>query len=167
VEDKSEKSLGGQAIFGAGCFWGVEDYFSKIPGVTETEVGYAGGHTENPTYENVCTGTTGHSEVVRIKFDPQVISYENLLDHYFKIHDPTTPNRQGPDIGSQYRSIILYTDDIHRQIAENKIEKLNSVGAYNNKIVTEVVPAQKFFRAEEYHQKYVEKTGHGACHVQP
>jgi len=155
------------ALFGAGCFWGVEDYFSKVDGILETEVGYAGGHTKNPTYADVCTDTTGHAEVVRVTFDSSRVSYKDLLNHFFKVHDPTTPNRSGPDVGSQYRSIILFTTPTQEKEAKEKICELSESGLYTKSIVTEIAPAKEFYRAEEYHQKYVEKTGRGACHIQP
>lgn len=154
------------ATFAAGCFWGVEDLFSKTPGVVETEVGYAGGHAENPTYEQVCSDKTGHAEAVRLKYDPEKISYKELLAKFFGMHDPTTINRQGPDVGSQYRSVIFYHSPQQRKLAEEAKTELAASGKYGKKpIVTEVVPAGAFWRAEEYHQKYFEKNGGGVCHV--
>ncbi len=153
------------AAFAAGCFWGVEDAFDKLPGVLTTEVGYAGGHTENPTYENVCTDTTGHAEALHLTYDPEKISYEALLRRFWQIHDPTTPNRQGPDVGSQYRSVIFYYTPEQKELAEKSKAELAASGAYIAPIVTEIVPMGKFWRAEEYHQQYVKRTGRGACHI--
>jgi peptide-methionine (S)-S-oxide reductase len=153
-----------QGMFGAGCFWGVQSFFDDTKGVIETEVGYAGGHTENPTYKEVCTDKTGHAEVVCLKYDPYIVSYEELLRVFFENHDPTTMNRQGPDRGSQYRSIIFYYDEEQKIAAEKKKEELNKSGQFMNKIVTEIVPASQFYKAEEYHQKYFEKTGRKVCH---
>lgn len=144
-----------QATFGAGCFWHVEEEFIKVKGVVDTSVGFAGGEVPNPTYEKVCSGTTGHAEVVHLRFDPEVVSYEKLLDVFWSIHDPTTPNRQGPDIGEQYRSVIFYYNDEQKKAAERSKE--NEQKKYKKPIVTEIVPASDFFRAEEYHQKYFEK----------
>ena len=144
-----------KALFGAGCFWGIEEYFSKINGVNNTAVGYSGGNTENPTYEEVCQGDTEHVEVVEINFDENIISYENLLEHFWKCHDPTQLNRQGPDVGRQYRSAIFYYSDIQKNLAEiSKKEKQND---FNNMIVTEIVEAQTFYLAEEYHQQFLKK----------
>jgi peptide-methionine (S)-S-oxide reductase len=145
------------ATFGAGCFWGVEAKFRKLNGVLQTEVGYAGGHTENPTYMQVCAHNTGHAEVVRIKFDPTQISYEQLLDAFWNLHDPTTSNRQGPDIGSQYRSVIFYHSEEQRHVAMAAKERLEKSGRYSGPIVTQIVPATPFYRAEEYHQQYLDK----------
>jgi methionine-S-sulfoxide reductase len=152
-----------QAIFAAGCFWGVQDYFDQIPGVTGTTVGYTGGTTENPTYEEVCTHTTGHAEAVLLEFDTGKVSYETLVRQFFYMHDPTQLNRQGPDVGDSYRSAIFYVTDEQKEIAEKVIAELQP--KYDEKIVTEVAMAGPFYRAEEYHQKYAEKTGRGACHV--
>ena len=144
-----------KALFGAGCFWGIEEYFSKINGVNNTAVGYSGGNTENPTYEEVCQGDTEHVEVVEINFDDNIISYENLLAHFWNCHDPTQLNRQGPDVGRQYRSAIFYYSDNQKDIAElSKKEKQND---FNNMIVTEIVGAQTFYLAEEYHQCFIQK----------
>ena len=144
-----------KALFGAGCFWGIEEYFSKINGVNNTAVGYSGGNTENPTYEEVCQGDTEHVEVVEINFDENIISYENLLEHFWNWHDPTQLNRQGPDVGRQYRSAIFYYSDNQKDIAElSKKEKQND---FNNMIVTEIVEAQTFYLAEEYHQQFLKK----------
>ena len=151
-------------MFGAGCFWGVQYNFDQIKGVTETEVGYAGGHTDNPTYKEVCTDKTGHVEVVHLIYDENLITYDQLLKTFWENHDPTTINRQGPDIGSQYRSIIFYYDDEQKELAEKSKEELNKSKKFMNLVVTEIVSASKFYKAEEYHQKYFEKTGRKVCH---
>ena len=142
---------------GAGCFWGVEHKFGKVKGVVETEVGYSGGRTENPTYKDVCSDKTGHAEVVRVTFDPSVVSYETLLEFFWDIHNPTTLNRQGWDVGTQYRSVVFYHNEDQKYTALELKEKLDISGKYRNPIITEIVPAGKFYRAEEYHQKYHEK----------
>jgi len=147
------------AAFAAGCFWGVEEEFRTFKGVVFTRVGYAGGHTKNPTYEEVCTGKTGHAESVEIQYDPAVVTYPELLDEFWKIHDPTTLNRQGPDVGSNYRSIIFYHDDEQKKQAAASKERLKKSGKYKNDIVTEIVPVGVFWPAEEYHQKYLMKRG--------
>ena len=152
-----------QAIFAAGCFWGVQYYFDQVPGVTGTTVGYTGGTTENPTYEEVCTHTTGHAEAVLMEFDADKVSYETLVRQFFRMHDPTQLNRQGPDVGDSYRSAIFYVTDEQKEVAEKVIAELQK--QHEGKIVTEVTMAGPFYRAEEYHQKYTEKTGHGACHI--
>jgi peptide-methionine (S)-S-oxide reductase len=144
-----------KATFGAGCFWGVEDSFQKIKGVISTTVGYMGGKTKNPTYEEVCTDTTGHVEVVQIIYDPLIVSYKKLLEIFWNIHDPTQLNRQGPDIGSQYRSVIFYHSEEQKKISEKS--KQNQLRKYKKEIVTEITPANEFYPAEEYHQKYLEK----------
>lgn len=154
-----------EAAFAAGCFWGVEEVFGKVAGVIETEVGYAGGHKENPTYEEVSSGRTGHAESVRIKYDPDKVSYQKLLDVFWSIHDPTTKNRQGADIGSNYRSIIFYYTPEQKKLALESKETLDKSGKFKNPVVTEIVPAGKFWRAEEYHQKYYLKGGKGNCPV--
>ena len=154
-----------QAIFAAGCFWGVQYYFDQVPGVIKTTVGYTGGHTENPSYEDVCSHTTGHAEATLIEFDPKVVTYEELLIHLFRIHDPTQLNRQGPDIGDSYRSAIFYTNDNQRQIAEDYISQISMSIENKEPIVTEVTKLAKFYEAEDYHQKYTERTGRGMCHV--
>jgi len=146
-----------QATFGAGCFWHVEDAFMKVNGVIDTAVGFAGGEVPNPTYEKVCTGVTGHAEVVHLKFDPSEVSYKELLDVFWKIHDPTTLNRQGLDVGEQYRSVIFYYNEKQKKAAEESKEALEKSGKYKDTIVTQILPAEEFFRAEEYHQKYYEK----------
>jgi peptide-methionine (S)-S-oxide reductase len=148
-----------KATFGAGCFWHVEDLFSKTKGVTSTKVGYTGGNLTNPTYEEVCTDRTGHAEAVEVEYDPNEISYEELLDIFWNNHDPTSLNRQGPDVGIQYRSSIFFHDESQKQIAQNLKEKLNSSGKFSKTIVTEIVPSPEFYKAEEYHQKYFQKHG--------
>ncbi len=146
-------------MFGAGCFWGVEAAFRKVPGVASTAVGYSGGHNENPTYKEVCTGGTGHAEVVEIEFDPAAVSYETLLDVLWQIHDPTTMNRQGPDMGTQYRSAIYYHSTDQEAAAKASAKVLDASGRLDNPVVTEITPASVFWRAEEYHQQYFEKQG--------
>ena len=153
-----------KAIFGAGCFWGVELTFSKIEGVESTAVGYCGGSVSDPTYEIVCTGQSGHAEVVLVEFDPDKVSYNNLLDTFWSLHDPTTLNRQGPDIGTQYRSVIFFQDEDQAVVAKTSKKKLQESDRFKNDIVTEIVPAVEFYRAEEYHQKYLEARGLGNCH---
>jgi peptide-methionine (S)-S-oxide reductase len=152
-----------KAAFAAGCFWHVEEDFRKMKGVVDTAVGYMGGHTEDPTYEEVHSGTTGHAETVELAFDPSVLSYGQLLDRFWDLHDPTTPNRQGPDVGHQYRSVIFYYNDEQRKEAEGSKQRLQESGRYKNDIVTEIVPAPRFWRAEEYHQRYLEKRGLAVC----
>ena len=142
------------ATFGAGCFWCVEAIFLKLEGVIEVVSGYSGGHVENPTYEQVCKGDTGHAEVCQIKYDPSKISYIELLEVFWEIHDPTTPNRQGPDIGTQYRSVIFYHNDEQRKLAEEYKAKLEKSGAFTSPIVTEIAEFKNFYRAEDYHQNY-------------
>ncbi len=153
-----------RATFGAGCFWGVEAAFRRIDGVTDAAVGYAGGATRNPTYENVCTGQTGHAEVVEVTFDPQRVSYERLLELFWACHDPTQLNRQGWDVGSQYRSVIFFHSPEQEKQARESLQALQASGRGDenpgdDKIVTEISPASDFWRAEEYHQRYVEKQG--------
>jgi len=145
------------ATFGAGCFWGVEQRFGKIKGVVSTVVGYTGGKMENPTYKDVCTDKTGHAEVVRVTYDPSVVSYEELLEYFWDMHNPTTLNRQGWDVGTQYRSAVFYHSEEQKEAALRLKEKLDKSAKYKKPIVTEIVPAGKFYRAEEYHQKYHEK----------
>jgi peptide-methionine (S)-S-oxide reductase len=157
------KSTVQKATFGAGCFWGVEAAFRKVEGVISTSVGYMGGTLENPTYEDVCTDRTGHAEVVEVRFDPSMISYENLLEIFWMIHDPTTFNRQGPDFGSQYRSVIFYHTPEQEAAARASKERLQRSGRYKRDIVTEIEPAAQFYRAEEYHQQYFEKVGRRRC----
>jgi peptide-methionine (S)-S-oxide reductase len=153
------------ATFGAGCFWGVEASFRKLPGVIDTAVGYMGGAMENPTYQDVCTDRTGHAEVVQVTFDPGKISYEQLLDAFWQIHDPTQFNRQGPDYGKQYRTAIFYHSPEQERAARASKEKMDASGRFKRKIVTEITPAGPFWRAEEYHQKYLEKRGLEQCHI--
>jgi methionine-S-sulfoxide reductase len=152
-----------QAILAAGCFWGVQYYFDQVPGVTSTTVGYTGGMLENPTYEDVCSHTTGHAEAVLIEFDAAQISYETLPKQFFRMHNPTELNRQGPDVGDNYRSAIFYVTDEQKEIAEKVLTGLQP--KYDGKIVTEITQAGPFYKAEAYHQKYTEKTGRGMCHV--
>ncbi len=154
-----------KATFGAGCFWGVELAFSKINGVVETSVGYAGGDFENPTYEDVCSGETGHAEVVQVLYDPGRVSYKQLLEVFWEVHDPTTLNHQGPDIGTQYRSSIFYHDPGQKKEAELSRQQQDSSGRYKNHIVTEIVEAKSFYKAEEYHQQYLEKRGQASCRI--
>jgi len=154
------------AVFGAGCFWGVEARFAKVKGVVKTTVGYAGGTKENPTYEDVLTKKTGHAETVKIEYDPKIVSYDDLLAVFFKLHDPTTPNRQGPDVGSNYRSLILSVGEEQKQAAEKFIAKLEKEKMFASPIVTEIQPLEKFWPAEEYHQKYFEKhSGESSCYI--
>ena len=143
-----------QATFGAGCFWCVEAVFERLKGVVDVRVGYAGGNTENPTYEDICTGTTGHAEVIQIDYNQRVISYEKLLDVFRKSHDPTTLNRQGADIGTQYRSVLFYKNAKQRKIAEKSKKRANQSGVYINPIITEILPMGTFYLAEDYHQDY-------------
>jgi len=158
---KSSKSE--KAIFAAGCFWGVEETFRNIKGVVSTKVGYTGSSFKNPTYENVCTDKTGHAEAIEIEYDPSIVSYEKLLNIFWEIHDPTTLNRQGPDIGKQYRSAIFYTDENQKNIATLSKENLEKSGKYNKKIVTEIIQVSEFYPAEDYHQKYYMKRGIKSC----
>jgi peptide-methionine (S)-S-oxide reductase len=152
-----------KATFGAGCFWHVEEAFRQLKGVLSTTVGYSGGTTKNPTYEDVCTDKTGHAEVVEITFDPQKISYNELLKVFWDIHDPTTKNRQGPDVGTQYRSVIFYHSSEQKAMAERSKKDLEQSKKYRKKIVTEITEAPTFYPAEEYHQHYLEKHGLAAC----
>ncbi len=155
-----------KATFGAGCFWGVEAAFAAIPGVTATAVGYEGGTLSKPAYKDVCTDQTGHAEVVELDFDPEKVSYGQLLDAFFELHDPTTLNRQGPDWGTQYRSVIFYHSPQQEAQARAAIDRLTAEGRFTPKrIVTEVVPAGTFWRAEDYHQRYLEKRGLASCHI--
>jgi len=152
-----------QAIFAAGCFWGVQYYFDEVPGVVETVVGYTGGRTKNPTYEEVCTHLTGHAEAVLITFDPEKVSYKTLVRQFFRMHDPTQLNRQGPDVGDSYRTAIFYFDDAQKQTAEavrNEVQQ-----TLKKSIMTEITPAGPFYKAEEYHQKFTQRTGIGMCHI--
>ncbi len=152
-----------QATFGAGCFWGVEAAFRRVPGVIDTAVGYSGGHVKSPTYEDVCTDRTGHAEVVQVTFDPAKVSYEQLLEVFWMSHDPTQLNRQGPDLGSQYRSVIFYHDSEQKAEAEESKGRFESLGLFRRPIVTQIVPAAPFYRAEEYHQQYFKKSGVESC----
>ncbi len=152
-----------KATFAAGCFWGVEASFRALPGVLDAQVGYTGGTLRNPTYHDVCTDRTGHAEALEITFDPAKISYEKLLDHFWQMHDPTTPNRQGPDFGTQYRSAIFFHTPEQEQLARASRERWQK--RFRQPIVTEIVPASTFYRAEEYHQRYLEKKGLSSCHI--
>ncbi len=154
-----------KATFGAGCFWGVEARFGQVPGVTATTVGYEGGKLDNPSYRDVCTDATGHAEVVEIDYDPAKVSFEQLLDLFFELHDPTQLNRQGPDWGTQYRSAVFYHSPEQEAAAKEVIARLTAEKRFSRPIVTQVVPAQTFWRAEEYHQKYLEKRGAVSCHI--
>jgi peptide-methionine (S)-S-oxide reductase len=153
------------ATFAAGCFWGVEDAFRQVKGVTSATVGYTGGTMKNPSYKDVCTGKTGHAEAVEIEFDPAKVSYRELLAVLFQSHDPTQLNRQGPDYGTQYRSAIFFHDSEQEAQAREAVAALDKAGVFKRPIVTQIVPASEFFRAEEYHQKYFEKQGIRACHL--
>ncbi|CAI48110.1 peptide methionine sulfoxide reductase MsrA (S-form specific) [Natronomonas pharaonis DSM 2160] len=158
------------ATLGGGCFWCVEAAFEELDGVESVTSGYAGGHTEDPTYREVCSGNTGHAEVVQVAYDSDVLAYEDLLEVFFTVHDPTQLNRQGPDVGSQYRSIVLYHDDTQRELAEAYIESLDEAGEYDDDIVTEIERLETFYRAEENHQNYFEKNPQDAycrMHAQP
>jgi peptide methionine sulfoxide reductase msrA/msrB len=155
-----------RAIFAAGCFWGVEATFAKIPGVIETEVGYIGGKSEDPSYEDVCTDRTGHAEAVRVTFDPGKVSYAELLDAFWSLHDPTTVDRQGPDVGSQYRSAIFFTTPEQEKLAEQSRDEVDKSGVFRRKIATQIVPSGEFYSAEEYHQKYFQRRGQSEnCHI--
>jgi peptide-methionine (S)-S-oxide reductase len=151
------------ATFAAGCFWGVETSFRALPGVVDAAVGYTGGTLANPTYQDVCSDRTGHAEAIQITFDPARISYQQLLDHFWQMHDPTTPNRQGPDFGTQYRSAIFFHNAEQEKLARASREHWQK--RFPRPIVTEIVPASTFYRAEEYHQRYLEKKGVGSCHL--
>jgi peptide-methionine (S)-S-oxide reductase len=154
-----------KATFAAGCFWGVEAAFRQVSGVKSTAVGYTGGQTPNPTYEQVCTDRTGHAEAVEVEFDPAAVSYDQLLAVFWQNHDPTQLNRQGPDYGSQYRSAIFYHTPEQQAAAEASLKRLAESGKFNRPIVTQIVPAAAFHRAEEYHQQYLEKRGQSGCHI--
>jgi peptide-methionine (S)-S-oxide reductase len=153
------------ATFGAGCFWGIEAAFRRVPGVIDAEVGYSGGKTENPTYRDVCTDTTGHAEVVQVTFDPEKLSYEQLLDVFWTIHDPTQVNRQGPDFGKQYRTAIFFHSPEQEAAAKKSKQALEASGKLRKPIATEITAAGPFWRAEEYHQRYLEKRGATSCHI--
>lgn len=155
-----------KATFAAGCFWGVESVFEQVPGVVGTRVGYAGGQTDHPTYKEVCSGRTGHAEAVEVTYDPARVSYDALLDVFWMNHDPTTRNRQGPDVGEQYRSAVFYDSPEQQRAAEAAKEKLDAEGRFKRPIVTQIVPAGRFWEAEEYHQKYYSRRGMAAaCHL--
>lgn len=154
------------ATFAAGCFWGVEEAFREIPGVISTTVGYTGGTLKNPTYQDVCSGRTGHAEALEVEFDPARVSYLELLAVFWKSHDPTTMNRQGPDVGTQYRSAIFYHDAEQEKEARESKAILEKTGIFKRPIVTEIVPASEFYRAEDYHQRYFERRGIRSCHLQ-
>ena len=154
-----------KATFGAGCFWGVEAAYRQIPGVLSTSVGYLGGTLENPTYRDVCTGRTGHAEVVQVTYDPSRVTYDDLLTVFWENHDPTTLNRQGPDVGTQYRSAIFYHDEAQKNAAESSKEERERSGRYRKQIVTEITPATAYYEAEDYHQQYLEKRGLSSCHI--
>lgn len=155
------------ATFGAGCFWGVESAFRQVSGVIDAAVGYMGGRTQNPTYRDVCTDLTGHAEVVQLQFDPAAVSYNELLDIFFQIHDPTQLNRQGPDVGTQYRSVIFFHSPEQEQAARASKDAWEKSGRFHRPIATQIEPATTFWRAEEYHQRYHEKHGIPSCHVLP
>jgi peptide-methionine (S)-S-oxide reductase len=154
-----------KATFGAGCFWGVELRFQQVPGVRETAVGFEGGKLDHPSYRDVCTDATGHAEVVEIDYDPEKVRYQQLLDLFFELHDPTQMNRQGPDWGTQYRSVVFFHSPEQEKAAKETITRLTAEKRFPKPIVTQVVPAQTFWRAEEYHQKYLEKRGAASCHI--
>jgi peptide-methionine (S)-S-oxide reductase len=155
-----------KATFGAGCFWGVEAQFRQVQGVTSTAVGYAGGTLDNPSYQDVCTGRTGHAEVVEVDYDPERVSYEDLLEIFWNNHNPTTLNRQGPDVGTQYRSVIFFHSPEQEAAARASKEELQQSGRFPSPIVTQIVPAKSFWRGEEYHQQYLEKRGLAHCSIQ-
>jgi peptide-methionine (S)-S-oxide reductase len=154
-----------KATFGAGCFWGVEETFRKLDGVVSTAVGYAGGTKDNPSYEDVCADQTGHAEVVEIEFDPAQINYNQLLEAFWSNHNPTMLNRQGPDVGKQYRSVIFYHSPEQKAAAESSKDELEKSRRFNRPIVTQIEPAPRFWRAEEYHQRYLEKRGQSHCAI--
>ncbi|HEX8679047.1 MAG TPA: peptide-methionine (S)-S-oxide reductase MsrA [Chthoniobacterales bacterium] len=154
-----------KAMFGAGCFWGVEATFRNLKGVVNATVGYAGGNTENPTYDDVCSNETGHAEVVEVEYDSSQVSYEQLLDTFWANHNPTTLNRQGPDVGTQYRSVIFYYTPEQQAAAEQSKAALDESGRFPRPIVTQIEPAPKFYRAEDYHQRYLEKRGLAHCSI--
>ena len=154
-----------KAVFAAGCFWGVESTFQQMDGVKSTTVGYIGGKVKNPSYELVCTGITGHAEAVEVEYNPNVVSFEKLLDTFFQLHDPTTLNRQGPDVGTQYRSAAYFSDDEERKIIESKVNTLNESGKFRSKIVTEIEALSEFYNAEDYHQDYYKKRGIDGCAI--
>jgi len=161
--DDPGHSTTAKATFAAGCFWGVEAAFQRVPGVVATTVGYSGGHTADPTYEQVCSHTTGHAETVEVEYDPSKVSYEQLLDAFWACHDPTTLNRQGPDVGSQYRSAIFWVDEEQQAAAKLSKARQETLGQHRGKIVTEIARTGPFYRAEEYHQHYLQKRGQAVC----
>lgn len=165
AEQAKDSSEYEKATFAAGCFWGVEAAFAKVPGVVSTQVGYTGGRTENPTYKQVCTDRTGHAEAVEVTYDPAKVSYGQLLEVFWNIHDPTTLNRQGPDVGTQYRSAIFYHNKAQQTAAKTSKRQLEESGRFERPIVTEITPASRFYRAEEYHQRYFEKHRLPSCHL--
>jgi len=152
-----------QALFAAGCFWGVQFYFDQVPGVVKTTCGYTGGHTKNPTYDDVCTHLTGHAEAVLIEFDPEKVTYDVLLKHFFRMHDPTQLNRQGPDVGDNYRSAVFYFDDAQKAAAQKARDAAQA--GHKEPIVTQIAKAGLFYEAEPYHQKFAKRTGIGMCHI--
>ncbi|MFN2633361.1 MAG: peptide-methionine (S)-S-oxide reductase MsrA [Thermoanaerobaculia bacterium] len=154
-----------KATFAAGCFWGVEAAFRQVPGVLSTAVGYSGGQKDEPTYQDVCGGRTGHAEVVEVEYDPERISYDQLLNVFWENHDPTTLNRQGPDVGEQYRSAVFFHDAAQEQAARASKEAVGKSGRYRRPVVTEITPASRFWRAEDYHQQYLEKRGLASCKI--
>jgi|TARA_Y100000389_G_scaffold173983_1_gene183558 peptide-methionine (S)-S-oxide reductase len=160
-DNKNQK----EAVFAAGCFWGVESTFQQLEGVKSTSVGYTGGKVKNPSYELVCTGLTDHAEAVQIVYDETVISYEQLLDTFFELHDPTTLDRQGPDVGSQYRSAVFYKNEQEKTLVDVKIGQVNESGKFRSKVVTEVAPLSEFYDAEDYHQDYYKKRGIVGCAI--
>lgn len=165
TRDDNLPSMQDIATFAAGCFWGVEETFLQTPGVLTTEVGYAGGTVKDPTYDMVCTGSTGHAEAVQVTFDPEKVSFEDLLKIFFENHDPTTKNRQGPDVGDQYRSAIFFHTADQEIAAKNTMSTLDQSGKFKRSIVTQVSPFTNFYPAEEYHQQYLRKNGLGSCHI--
>lgn len=162
TDEMADKKI---ATFGAGCFWGVEAAYRQVPGVLSTRVGYLGGTMKNPTYRDVCSGRTGHAEVVEVTYDSSRLSYDDLLTVFWENHDPTTLNRQGPDVGVQYRSAIFFHDDEQKKAAEASREERDKSGKYRRPIVTEITPASTFYEAEDYHQQYLEKRGLASCHI--
>ena len=153
------------ATFGAGCFWGIEAAFRRIPGVLDAAVGFSGGHTQNPNYQEVCTDTTGHAEVVQVTFDPEKVGYDQLLGVFWTIHDPTQVNRQGPDYGAQYRTAIFFHSPEQEAAAKESKQAIEASGKLRRPVATEITPAGPFWRAEEYHQRYLEKRGAASCHI--
>jgi methionine-S-sulfoxide reductase len=163
-ESRAENGRTETAIFAAGCFWGVEDAFQNMPGVIDVVSGYTGGRVENPTYRQVCRDDTGHAEAVKVTYDPRKVSYEDLVEKFWEIHNPTQVNRQGPDFGSQYRSAIFYLNDTQKQVAQRSKQQLEESGTHSRPIATEITEAGTFYPAEEYHQDYIAKKGGQACH---